>query len=66
MNVGEMNGNLSKSQKKAFKAMPEGWHLEKDLVSKGIDRSSLLALQSKGCLDFKMGPDGKSLCKRTQ
>lgn len=64
MNGIETRGNLSKSQKKVFKSMPSGWHLESDLVNQGLDRSSLLALQSKGFLDYRVGAEGKSLCKR--
>lgn len=44
---------LSKRQNKACKQFPTGWSNQEQLTKAGIDRSVLLALQSKGAVDFR-------------
>lgn len=59
------SNNLSKSQKKALKLIPKGWLNENELAALGVDRSSMLALQAKGFLEFCLDESGKKTFSRS-
>jgi len=46
------NRSLSKKQSRVLKLIPQQWSSEGELLGVGVDRSSMLGLQSKGVLEF--------------
>ncbi len=54
---------LTKKQKNGFKRIPKSiWHSEQQLSLLGVDRPTLLALQTKGALQMQIKSGEKKYC----
>lgn len=54
---------LTKKQKDGFKRIPKGvWETEQQLAARGVDRSTLLALQTKKAVNMQMRDGKKKYC----
>lgn len=56
--------NLTKSQKKSLATFPNKWVSESEILSLGIGKSVIRALQSKGCIHQKT-EDGSTFYIKT-